>query len=165
MREVLQGMLLRTTTAPTIIHSGVKDNVVPTKAEAVVNFRVLPGETTDDVLNHIEKVISDKRVKIIPEADTRAEPAPVSPSNVAGFKNILKTILQVYPEAVVAPTLMIATSDSKHFSAITKNIYRFAPFVVDTEIMASIHGLNEKTVIEDYKKGITFYYQLIKNSN
>jgi carboxypeptidase PM20D1 len=157
--------LVRTTTAPTIFHTGVKDNVIPTKAEAVVNFRVLPGETTNDVLDHIEKVISDRRVKIVPVADTRAEPAPVSPSNVAGFNNIFKTIRQIYPDAAVAPTMMLASSDSKHFSVITKNIYKFAPFVVDPGIMASIHGLNERTVIEDYKKEITFYYQLIKNSN
>jgi carboxypeptidase PM20D1 len=157
--------LVRTTTAPTLFHTGEKDNVVPTKAEAVVNFRVLPGETTDDVLRHIENVVADKRVKINPVPDTRVEPAPVSPTNVEGFKNILKTIHQVYPEAAVAPTLMLASSDSKHFSAITKNIYRFAPFVVDAKIMESIHGLNERTVIEDYKKEITFYYQLIKNSN
>ena len=56
--------LVRTTTAPTIFTAGVKDNVVPTKAEAVVNFRTLPGETSADVIAHLKKVMEDDRVSI-----------------------------------------------------------------------------------------------------
>ncbi len=157
--------LVRTTIAPTIIHAGIKDNVIPTKAEAVVNFRILPGETSSDVLVHIEKVINDKRVKISPLGEVISEPAPVSPSDVPGFLNILKTLRQVYPEAAVAPTMMVGSSDSRLFTGVTKNIYRFAPIIVNSEDIARIHGLNERNGIEDFKRGIGFYYQLIKISN
>jgi carboxypeptidase PM20D1 len=157
--------LVRTTTAPTIITAGVKDNVIPAKAEAVVNFRILPGETSQDVMDHISKVVNDKKVKISPLPGAISEPAPVSPSDTQGFMNILTALRQVYPEAVVAPTMMVGASDSKHFMVVTKNIYRFAPIVVNPGDMARIHGLNERTPIEDFKKGIGFYYRLIQISS
>ena len=59
----LGNALIRTTTAPTIIQGGIKDNVIPTKAEAVFNFRILPGETTDNVMDHIQKFVRDQRIK------------------------------------------------------------------------------------------------------
>ncbi len=157
--------LVRTTTAPTIIQSGVKDNIIPTKAEAVINFRILPGETTGDILVHIEKVVADPRVKISPFDSEKSEATISSPANAPGFQFILKSLGQTFPEAVISPTMMLGSSDSKHFTAISDNIYRFAPIVVNSEDMARIHGLNERTLISDFKRGIGFYYQLIRNSN
>jgi carboxypeptidase PM20D1 len=157
--------MVRTTTAPTIINAGVKDNVIPAKAEAIINFRILPGESSEDVFSHIRKVVKDDRIKISVFEDSRSEPTPFSPTDVPGFKNIVKSIGQAFPEAIIAPTTMVASSDSKHFLVVSKNIYRFSPIVVNPEDMSRIHGLNERTSIEDFKRGICFYYQLIKNSN
>ena len=156
--------LVRTTTAPTIISAGVKDNVIPTSASATVNFRILAGETTDDVMAHIAKVIDDERVTVEALPGSR-EPAPVSPVNVFGFETILKTIRQVYEDVVVAPTMMLASSDSRHYSGVSQNIYRFAPIVVTSEDMARIHGVNERVKIDDWLRGVTYYYYLVRNSN
>lgn len=156
--------LVRTTTAPTIFNAGIKDNIVPTKAEAVVNFRILPGETSSDVINHIKEVMDDDRIRIT-ELDDLREPAPVSPVDAPGFDIIHRTIRQVYPEALVAPTMMIAASDSRKYLGVSRNIYNFAPIIVTSEDLARTHGLNERNKIEYYLRGIGFYYQLIKNSN
>jgi carboxypeptidase PM20D1 len=156
--------LVRTTTAPTILNAGVKDNVIPAKAEAVVNFRILPGETSADVMAHLKTVISDERVKVS-MIEGFSEPSPVSPVDVYGFKAILKTIRQVYPEALVAPTLMVVASDSRKYIKVSKNIYNFAPIVVTSEDLARMHGIDERNKIEDFTRGISFYYLLIKNSN
>ena len=156
--------LVRTTTAPTIISAGIKDNVIPNSASAVVNFRILAGETSDEVLAHIRKVVPDERV-VIEILPGLSEPAPVSPTDVYGFQSILKTIRQVYPEAVVAPTIMLASSDSKHFTGVSPNIYRFAPIIVTSDDMARIHGVDERVRTEDFLRGITWYYYLIRNSN
>jgi carboxypeptidase PM20D1 len=164
-KETVSGnALVRTTTAPTIIQAGIKDNIIPPRAEAVVNFRILPGETSANVLAHVEKVVNDKRVKIIPFRDEISEPVPASPSDSPAFKKIFKTIGEVYPEAVAAPTMMLGSSDSKHFTVLTKNIYRFAPLIINSEDMSRMHGLNERVKIEDFKRGIGFYYRLIKNT-
>lgn len=156
---------VRTTTAPTIIHAGIKDNIIPVTAEATLNFRILPGETSARVLDHIKNVVNDERVSISPIEDGRSEPTPVSSPDAAGFKNICTVIRQVFPETIVAPTLMLSSSDSRYFSEISKNIYRFVPIIVNSEEMARIHGVNERIRIEDFKRGIGFYYQLIKISN
>jgi carboxypeptidase PM20D1 len=156
--------MVRTTTAPTILHAGIKDNIIPPKAEAVVNFRILPGETSADVMEHLKKVISDERV-IITMHDGFNEPSPVSPVDVFGFKTILKTIRQVYPDAIVAPALVIGASDSRKYLGVCKNIYNFAPIVINSENLISIHGIDERIKIEDFNNGIGFFYLLIKNSS
>jgi carboxypeptidase PM20D1 len=156
--------LVRTTTAPTILKAGVKDNVIPVKAEAIINFRILPGETTADVVSHLNTVISDERVKVSMLGGF-SEPSPVSPVDVFGFKTIQKTIRQVYPEALVAPTMMLAASDSRKYIGVSKNIYNFAPIIVTSADLARTHGIDERNKIEDFTRGISFYYLLIKNSN
>ncbi|TVR42717.1 MAG: M20 family peptidase [Bacteroidia bacterium] len=155
---------IRTTTAPTIIKAGIKDNMIPTKAEAVVNFRIIPGETIEDVVQHVHRVISDDRVKVTIVGQNQ-EPSPVSPINSPGFGIIHKTIRQVFPEVVVNPMLMLGATDSRHYVEVSSNIYRFIPVTVTQEDLARIHGLDERIGIEDFRKAIGFYYLLVKNIN
>ncbi len=155
---------IRTTTAPTIINAGIKENMVPTKAEAVVNFRIIPGETSDDVIQHMHRAISDGRVKISIVGHAE-EPSPVSPLNSLGFELIQTTIKQVYPEAIVTPMVVVGQTDSRHYADVSRDIYRFVPVTYTQEDLARVHGLNERISIEDFKKAIGFYYQLIKNTD
>lgn len=153
---------IRTITAPTIFKAGVKDNMVPTKAEAVVNFRILPGETSDDVMKHLENVISDDRVKMAVYGKMQ-ESSPVSPVASKSFKTIHTTVKQVFPEVMLNPMLALGATDSRHYVEVSKNIYKFTPVTFTQEDLARIHGLDERIGIADYKKAIGFYYQLIKN--
>jgi len=155
---------VRTTTAPTVIHAGIKDNMVPTQAEAVVNFRIVPGETIEDVLQHLQQVISDDRVKVTMTGQNE-EPSPVSPINSFGFEAIHRTIKQVFPEVMVNPMLVLGATDSRHYAGVSRNIYRFGPVTLVQADLARIHGLNERIGIGDFKRSIGFYYQLIKNTN
>jgi len=155
--------VVRTISAPTILTAGVKDNVIPTKAEAVVNFRILPGETSGDVFHHLKKVIFDERVKIS-VIDSIQEPSPVSPTNSTGFEIIHKTIKQLFPEVVLNPMLAIGQTDSRHYTGVSNNIYRFAPISFYREDLARMHGLNERISIENFTKATGFFYQLIKNT-
>ncbi|MBW6492883.1 MAG: M20 family peptidase [Lentimicrobium sp.] len=155
---------IRTTTAPTVINAGIKDNMIPTKAEAVVNFRIIPWETSEDVIRHVHRVISDDRVKVT-IVDHPREPSPVSPIDSPGFELIHATIRQVFPEVMVNPMLMLGASDSRHFTGMSNNIYRFIPVTFTQEDLARAHGLDERIGIEDFKKAMGFYYVLIKNIN
>jgi carboxypeptidase PM20D1 len=154
--------VVRTVNSPTIVTAGVKDNVIPTKAEAVVNFRILPGETSADVFQHLKKVIADERVSITSYGDIQ-ESSPVSSANSYGFETIHTTIKQMFPEVMLNPMLAIGQTDSRHYSNVTSNIYRFIPITLLQEDLARIHGLNERISIENYRRAIGFYYQLIKN--
>jgi carboxypeptidase PM20D1 len=154
--------LVRTTTAPTIFSSGVKDNVLPTTAKAMLNFRILPGESTQSVLQHIKDVVADERITIKP-MPFMSEPSPVSPVNVPAYNAIETTIRQTFPSALVAPNLVIGATDSRYYTAVSDNVYRFLPLVTDSEDLKRLHGIDERISVEAWKDCIRFYYQLMKN--
>jgi len=154
--------LVRTTTAPTIFNSGIKENVLPAKAVAVLNFRILPGETTAGVLDHLKEVIADERVKIR-TLPFFSEPSPVSPVNNGAYSAIEKTIRQTFPSAIVAPNLVIGATDSHYYTVVSDNVYRFLPLVTNSKDLERFHGIDERIAVEDYKDCIRFYYQLIRN--
>lgn len=156
---------LRTTAAATIINAGTKDNVMPSHARAVVNFRLLPGDTVAGVTEYVRKVIDDPRVKLVPiTGEPPSEPSPQSSPDSPNFKLIQKTVAQVYPEAVVAPFVFVGATDSKYYSELTKDTYRFAPLLTTPEDVARFHGTNERVGIDNFAKSIDFYAQLIRNA-
>lgn len=156
--------LVRTTTSPTIFEAGVKENVIPTSARALVNFRIIPGQTADDVMNHATRVINDDRIKSA-FFGFNSNPSPVSPTNSLGYENIDRTIKEIFKDTYTAPNLVIAATDSRHFSDVSKNIYRFVPYHINEANINSFHGINERILVDDFKDAIRFYHQLILNSN
>ena len=126
--------ILRTTTAATIFEGGVKDNVLPARARAVVNFRIKPGNSVGAVLDHVKKVIGDRRVRIeLLASSTARDPSPVSRTGSEGFETIARTIRQVLPRAVVAPSLVLAATDTRHYEDLADDVYRFLPYIVGPE--------------------------------
>jgi carboxypeptidase PM20D1 len=159
----LTNAILRTTLVPTIFHAGVQENVMPTQASAVVNLRIMPGETTAGALEHLRKVIDDPRVELTP-LPIRVEPSPVSDSDGASFKLLQRTIREIAPEAIAAPALLVAATDSRHYAALTKNIFRFLPITLTAEDTKRYHGVDERISLADYRRCVRFYAQLIRNS-
>lgn len=162
--KILEGLNTRTTTAPTIIKGGVKDNVIPTSASAVVNFRVMTGESTEEVEKHIKQTVNDERITV-KSTSNRNEPSPVSDYESATYKTIEKTIRQLMPNAIVTPGLISGGTDTKHYEPISENAYRFFPVRVNKDNMTGFHGINEHISTDNYKEIVQFYYQLIKNLN
>jgi len=155
---------LRTTTAPTIISGGVKENVLPGKATAIVNFRILTGQTVEDVLAHAKKVINDPQVTVTPMADA-GNPTEARSVKHPSFTLLSSTIRQLFPDAVVAPSLLVGRTDSRHFEQIADRIYKFSPIVVAPEDLKRFHGVDERISVDDYIEAIQFYRQLILNSS
>lgn len=156
--------LMRTTTAPTMLRGGVKDNVLPTKASAKVNFRIIPNESVASVKAYVQEVIDDKRIFIQADEQFSSNPMPLSSTNSYGFRLIQRTIQEIFPEVVVSPSLVIAATDSRHYKDLSDNIYRFQPIQITRQDTRSIHGIDEHISINNYKTAINFYRQLIKNS-
>ncbi|MEZ5103064.1 MAG: M20 family peptidase [Draconibacterium sp.] len=154
--------LVRTTTAPTILKAGIKDNVLPTEAMATVNFRLLPGDTSEKVIARLNKEINDDVVSVTAYNNSK-EPAEVSPIDCEAFNLLNKTIRESFDNTYVSPTLMTGSSDSYYYSEVSPNIYRFAPYMVTSEDLSRVHGNNERITIENYKAMINFYYWLMKN--
>jgi carboxypeptidase PM20D1 len=159
----LTNAAIRTTLAPTIINAGVQENVLPTRAAAVINLRLLPGETIASAIEHVRKAIDDPKVQLT-TLPVRMEPSSVSDIESPSFTLLHRTIRQTAPEAIVAPSLLVAATDSRHYSALTRNIYRFLPITLRPEDTKRYHGIDERISIQDYERCVRFYAQLIRNS-
>jgi len=157
--------MIRTTTAPTMLRGGIKDNVLPTKASARINFRILPGETVESVANYVRETIDDDRVIVAPpDAQKSQNPSVVSSTESFGFQIIQTTIQQLNPDVVVAPSLVIAATDSRHYTELSDHIYRFQPIQIDKSETKRFHGIDEQLEVENYKNMIRFYRELILNA-
>jgi len=153
---------MRTTTALTIINGGVEDNTIPAEAKAIVNFRLLPGDSIADVLWHAKKVIKDDRVKFKPAEGKFNEALPVSPTNVAAYKSLGQVIRQIFDNPPVAPYVMLGGTDCQHFVPVCDDIYRFTSLVMDESFMGLEHGIDERIPVEGIAKMVKFYAQLMQ---
>jgi len=153
--------LLRTTTAPTMLSGSVKDNVLPTEARAVVNFRLHPRDSPDSVLAHVRRAVGDPRIEVAVYGEFSSEASPVAPTAGAAYELLAGTVARVFPEAVVAPSLVLGGTDARHFSGLTPNVYRFAPFRLGPGDIERVHGTDERLALEDYGRMIRFYRELI----
>ncbi len=153
--------IIRTTTAPTVFNAGLKENVIPTSSSAIVNFRIIPGETFEDIKQHAMDVIDDDRVEVLFK-NKGENPTPISNSTNASFKLIETSIKQIYPNVLTAPSLVLGATDSRHFTKICSNIYRFNPYIVSPENLNCFHGVDERIPITVFKNGIRFYRQIIR---
>ncbi|CAM5782104.1 M20 family peptidase [Ottowia pentelensis] len=156
--------LLRTTTALTIVSAGNKDNVLPGRAEATVNFRMLPGDTEDGVLQHVHGAIDaavpadQLKLETLPGA---REASKVAPTGSAQYKLLNQTIREVFPDALVAPGLMVGGTDSVHYEPISDHIFKFSPVRANSEDLKRFHGTNERLAVKNYADAIRFYHRLI----
>lgn len=162
-KPVLEALNAHTTTAPTIIEGGVKNNVIPTVAEATINFRILPGETIESVKHHIENIVSDKvRVETV---GFLTDPSPVSSIDSEAYKILEKTIRNSFPSSIVVPGLVGGGTDARYFYDISDDVYRFYPIRLAPDSMTRFHGIDEKISKDNYKEIIEFAYHLIKKFN
>jgi carboxypeptidase PM20D1 len=169
IREHLTSMpetnaVLRTTGAATIFESGIKENVLPTQARAVINFRLHPNDSIASVIDHVRKTINDPRVRIT-KLPGHIEPSPLSDIQSESYQKIRQSIREVFPEVTVTPALMIGATDARHYSALTPNIFRFLPLRATRSDLDRVHGTNERLSIGNYEEMIHFYIQLLRNTS
>ena len=151
---------VRTTTALTMFNAGVKENVVPQRAEAKVNFRLLPGDTPDMVVQHIEALVDDPLIEITYE-DWDNIPG-IADREGAGFSVISAAVEAVYPGAIVTPSLLTATTDTRHYVDLVDNQYRFHGVLMASSQASSIHGTNEYVDVQSYEKSIAIARQMME---
>jgi carboxypeptidase PM20D1 len=171
MKYMLSGpmttAMLHTTTAVTMFNGGVKENVMAPFATAVVNFRILQGETVQSVIERVKRVINDDRIEVT-DISASIDPSPVSDPHGKEYKTVEKSIRQTWgtPDLVVSPYLVIGGADAKHFAAaVSGNVYRFTAVRVESAADAARwHGVNERVLIEEYANSIRFFHNFIVNA-
>jgi carboxypeptidase PM20D1 len=156
---------VRTTTAVTLFEAGVRENVLPRRARAVLNCRLLPDDTVEKLLDQVRGTVNDARVRaaLLPGAED-SQPSPVADSGSASFALLEQTIRQIFPDVLVAPCLAVHTTDSRHYARIAENIYRFIPARLTAADLERIHGVDERIAIGNYADIIRFFAALIQSS-
>lgn len=164
-RNQLLNPIVRTTTAVTVINGGIKANVIPASASAIVNHRIHPVQTVQEILEYDKNVINDDRVSI--EVLDNNNPSPLSPytDSTFGYNVIRTSIHQIFPDAIVGPGVLMAATDCKWYVNLTDQIYRFSPVVIKPTDIARYHGDNERISVESFGKVINFYRHVIVNAD
>jgi carboxypeptidase PM20D1 len=154
--------LLGTTIAPTVISGGDRNNVLPGEASARINLRIHPRDAPEDLLARARSAIEGlEGVSVDWENPPRAA-SPVSHSDSSSFALIASLSRALLPEAPVAPGLVIAATDSRHYARVAENVYRYQPILLGPEDWESVHGLNERISVENFERLIRFYTGLIE---
>jgi carboxypeptidase PM20D1 len=152
---------VRTTMAPTILRSGVKENLIPTVARATINFRILPGETSAGVISHVKSIINDERIQLS-VSEFLSEPSPVSSTHSAAFRAVQETIAELFPETLITPFLMVGATDGRYYAPIAENVYRFLPLRLNPEDLERIHGIDERIAVSNFEECIRYYFEIIR---
>ena len=157
--------MIRTTTAPTVFQAGTKDNVLPSVARAVINFRILPGDSVAAVVEHVRRVVNDDRVAVAVAGAFSAEPSAISSSSSESYRLLSRTIRSVIPEAIVAPYLVVVVTDARHYAGLSRDLFRFLPLQMTAADLSRMHGTNERVAVAEYERAVRLYRQLLRNAS
>jgi carboxypeptidase PM20D1 len=156
--------MVRTTTAATMLSGGIKDNVVPTSASAIVNFRLMPGDSVAWVISRVKEIVGDTRVTVETVEGAGREASNVSPADSPGFGLIAASIRESFGARIVAPYLVVGGTDARNFEIVSQSVYRFAPIVAKPGTTELIHATNEHVAVDNYFAAIQFFGRLIGSS-
>jgi len=158
--------MMHTTIAVTMFNAGIKDNVLPPSATAVVNFRPMPGDTPAVIIEHVRKAIGDDRITIRDISASTPATAVADPDG-PGYKMLEKTIRQIWGnDLIVSPFFVIGGTDSKHFQAkpFAPDTYTFTGIQLESmKEFAGFHGVNERIRVDEYGRTVGFFYQIMSN--
>ena len=150
--------MVHTTLVPTIVKAGIKDNVIPSIAKATFNSRILPGQTSDDVVAFVKKAINDERVIVKKQTISLFEASATTSADHPTFKKIEGLTQQVLPNVLVSPYLVVGATDSRYFRPFSESVLNFSPM----QDVKGFHGIDERLGKEDLNRMITFYKLFIQ---
>jgi len=162
-RERTTDAVIRTTTAITIMEGGIKDNVLPATARAVVNFRLLPGVTIEQVIERVHETINDDRIEINITGHPNESP-PMARVDVPAYGELHTAIRLAFSDVIVAPSMMLGGSDTHHYAGVASNRYGFLPVALSEADLERIHGPDERIGVDAFQRMIWFYMTFIENA-
>ena len=164
MAEELRAML-RMTIAPTIIHGGVKENIIPSECEAVFDCRILPGQTTAEALNCVKELLKDIGLDKLEFEIIQANEPSESSMDTPLYRLIVETIREFEPNCAVTPILLTGGTDSRFFRRLGAACYGFQPVLSDLpygEILRMVHGIDERISIKNLVFGTSVLYNVVE---
>jgi len=152
--------LIRSSMSVNVISGGIADNILPKKVTALLNYRIAPQNTSDEIIAHIMKTIGGTGVemKVVSAIE---EAAMITDHKDDAYQIIEQAIVDVFPDSIVAPSITLSTTDSRHFTDLSSNILRFSPIFLNKRDLNRFHGVDERISRENYIQMIDFYSRLI----
>ncbi len=149
--------MLRNTVALTNLKAGFKENVIPSRSEAILDCRLLPGTSATQFISDLKKSIGDQRIKV--EIIKNYE-ASQSPLDTEFFEVVEKVIRRNSPQALVMPILAPGFTDSRWLRELGAVAYGLIPCLFSPEEIDSIHGRDERISLASFKLGIKNIYEI-----
>jgi len=153
----------RTTTAATVFNGGSKENILPQEARALINFRIHPRNTIDEIVARTKKLAGDD-IEVSIYATPSNPPAP-SDINGAAYSLITQSLGDVFGPIAVAPSLVVGATDSRFYAGITDETFRFTPVVMSLEQFSGFHGTNERVAVAGLGRSVAFYERMIRRAS
>jgi len=153
------GAILRNTLSLTVLRAGSKENVIPERAEAVLDARLLPGEDPDAFIEELEAVIADERVRV--EVIQYPESTTVSAYDSALFRAIAEVTARLSPGSVTVPMLTPGATDSCFFRQKGINTYGLFPAIITPDDLAGFHGIDERISLDNLRLGTRIIYDVL----
>ena len=164
MAEEIRAML-RMTVTPTIIHGGVKENIIPSECEAVFDCRILPGQNPAQAMNEIRDLVKDVGLEKLEFETIQANEPSESSAKTPLYERIVSTLKEFEPNSSTAPILLTGGTDSRFFRRIGSVCYGFQPQRADMpygEMLKTIHGIDERISVANLVFGTSLLYEIVE---
>ncbi len=152
---------LRNAPCPTMLQAGSRVNVIPSRAEATMDCRVLPGETPDAVRRQLESVLEAAglldRVAI---EFIKTGAAYESPPDGPLVQSIRRAMAVHAPDARVLPYLLTGATDGRFFRPRGVPVYGFSPTLPDVDIR-TVHGIDERISVASLGFGLRVAWDVV----
>ncbi len=150
---------LRTTCVPTRLEGGHADNALPQMARAVVNCRVLPNETEEEVRQTLVRALADDQIKVTPVNKFFPSPAsPLTPEIMSAVESVTRAL---WPGVPVVPTMSTGATDSRYLRAAGIPAYGTSGMFGDIDDVRA-HGRDERMLVQSLYEGQEYLYRLVK---
>ncbi len=155
------GAVVSNTLQPTMLQAGYKVNVVPTEATAYVDGRFLPG-FEDEIFDTIAELCGEGIERSIVSHQQPWE----TPHDGDLVDLMTRSLLAEDPGARVAPYLLSAGTDAKHFRRLGLRSYGFTPLMLpdDLDFAALFHGVDERVPVDSLAFGARVFDRLLEDA-
>jgi acetylornithine deacetylase/succinyl-diaminopimelate desuccinylase-like protein len=150
---------MRTTCVPTRLEGGHADNALPQMARAVVNCRVLPNETEENVRQTLIRVLANDTIKVTPV--NRFFPSPASPLTAEIMGAVQQVTQQMWPGVPVVPMMSTGATDSRFLRTAGIPAYGTSGMFGDVDDIRA-HGRDERMLVQSLYEGQEYLYRLVK---
>ena len=152
--------MLRDTISPTMLTAGVRANVIPSEARAVLNIRLLPGNTSTALLGELNKLVNDPLVKLEVQPNGGLA-APDSSLESEFYAAIVKASAEEFGGAPVLPFQSTWATDSAQLRLHNVQAYGLVPFPLTDEDIKRMHGDDERIPAAAFAKGVSLLVRLV----